>query len=98
MPIRLSQGSAAANIYKIIEHDNVISHLLLDWSYDSIDFKYMNNKWITINKDNINSLKSEEYDDFKELSDFCFNNMNNFSENADKTLVKLNEIIDSKKF
>jgi len=98
MPIKLSKGSAAANIYKIEDNETVISHLLLDWSYDSIDFKYKKNNWITINKENINSLKPDEYQDFKELSDFCFNSMNNFSEEADKTLTELNDIINCKKF
>lgn len=97
MSIRLSTGPAAANIYKVTKDDTVVSHLLLDWSFEAIDFKYMKNKWITINKENINSLKPEEFKDFIELSDYCFTNLNNFSEISDKTLVKLNQIIDSRK-
>ena len=97
MSIRLSIGPAAANIYKVTDNDTVISHLLLDWSFEAIDFKFMKNKWITINQENINSLKPEEFKDFIELSDYCFSNINNFSEISDKTLVKLNQIISCKK-
>ena len=97
MSIRLSIGPAAANIYKVTDNDTVVSHLLLDWSFEAIDFKFMKNKWITINQENINSLKPEEFKDFIELSDYCFSNINNFSEISDKTLVKLNQIINCKK-
>lgn len=93
MTIKLSKGPAAANIYNVVENDIVISHLLLDWSFNAIDFKYADKKWITLETDNIKSLGNDELKEFTDLANYAILNLNNFSEISDKTLNKLNNII-----
>ena len=93
MSIKISTGPAASNIYKIMDNDVVISHLLLDWSFKAIDFKYMNNKWMTLNNDNIKLLNKEEINEIKELSIFAINNVESYPEKSDETLKTLKNLI-----
>ena len=92
--IKITKGPAAANIYLSDSSYHTIAHLLLDWSYDSIDFKYKNEQWITINK-NLDELKidPDKIKIFKLLAENACINLKGYSNIADKTLKNLNDLI-----
>ena len=92
---KLSKGPAAANAY-IYNGENFVAQLQLDWSYDSIDFKYLNNPWINISYNEIDSkLKEINHENlliFKELSCYLMDNLKDYSEKSNQALKVLSKI------
>jgi len=90
--IEISKGPAAANIYMKDQSNNTIAHLLLDWSYDSIDYKFKDDSWISINSELNNSEKNKI---FKLLASHACNNLKNFSDKSNQLLEKLEKLINN---
>ena len=94
MTIKITKGSAAANVLKILNDKYVHAQLLLDWSFDAIDFKYLDNKWITLTNLNINSLDSNQYIEFKDLADYALIYLKDYSEKTNKSLLQLVDLLE----
>lgn len=93
MSIKITKGPAAANIYKIIDNNTITSQLLLDWSFDAIDFKYFNNSWITLDIFNIKELDSEQFNDFKDLANHALIELKDYSEKTNNSLLQITDLM-----
>ena len=91
--IEISKGPAAANIYMKDQSNNTVAHLLLDWSYDSIDYKFKNDSWISINSELNNLNSSEKINIFKLLASEACNNLKNYSDKSNQILEKLEMLV-----
>ena len=96
--ITLSKGPAAAHAYLMIDN-NKYNVLTLDWSYDSVYFKY-NDKWITLSigsKTEINEIDKIDTDDkkkiFKTLAMYILYELPSYSIISDISLLHLQELI-----
>jgi hypothetical protein len=93
MTIKITKGPAAANVLKILDDKYVHTQLLLDWSFDAIDFKYLDNKWITLTNLNINSLDLDQHIEIKELADYALIHLKDYSEKTNKSLLQLVDLL-----
>ena len=91
--IEISKGPAAANIYMKDQSNNIIAHLLLDWSYDSIDYKFKDDSWMSINSELNNINNSEKINIFKLLASDACNNLKIYSDKSNQLLKKLEKLI-----
>ena len=97
----VTKGPAAANVYW--KNDGkTIGQLTLDWSYDAIDFKYMNQEWITLSigpkteKHEINKLDTKDKKDMFVLLEWHLQkNLKGYSVVSDEALEKLFSIVNT---
>ena len=90
---KVLKGPAAANIYD--ENNN--SQLCIDWSFNSLYYRYKNNNWIIIFVDDklviADIINENEIENFKKLFLYIFNNLKNYSIKSDEILNKIHKII-----
>ena len=86
MDYRFTSGLAASNTY--LTTNNGESQLTFDWTYDSVYFKFYNERWITIN---LTSFDGQDLIDTKEKK-FIFDNLVvetlNRTKNMDWVIIK----------
>ena len=96
----IRKGPCAANAYLYI-NDIQVGHLVLDWSYDGVYFKYYNDTWITLSigpetkKHEINLINTEyKIRFFKYLASQFFDKLQNYSEKSNESLLELKTLVD----
>ena len=97
---KLTKGPYASTVY--LNQNNIYNYqLTLDWTYDGIYFKYLNDDWIVLSigkKNPIHDIHKIDTTDkimiFKKLCFYCLNNLQNFSEISNDSLIKLQKIVD----
>ena len=99
--IRMTSGPAAANVCGYYGNDEKIYHqLCIDWSFDSIHFKFKDQPWITLSigpkqpKDEIRLITDEMSTIFKSLCFYALNNSNYYPDISITVLNELRRIVD----
>ena len=97
---RLSKGNAAAHVYLVI-NSTESCQLTLDWSYDGVYFKYYDDHWVFLSiglETKTHEIEKINTDNkikiFKYLASQFFDKLKNYSENSNKSLIKLQELTD----
>jgi hypothetical protein len=96
---RITKGQYASSTY-LVNNGEQICQLQIDWSGDAIDFKFKDYNWITIPltspnfaSDVLQLYKHEMKVSFKNTAEYTIKEMNGYSVNSDKALVRLKYII-----
>ena len=94
MEYNITKGPAASNTY-IKYQGEEIGKLTLDWSYNSIYFKYNQDSWITIKLgDSLEIIDTDEKKElFKNMANFTIVELKDYSTDSNNALDSLNEMI-----
>ena len=94
MEFKITKGPAASNTYVTFQ-DREIATLTLDWSYNSIYFKYDQEAWISIelggSLDIIDTDEKKKL--FKKLAEFTMVELKNYSTVSNNALESLKEML-----
>ena len=99
MEYKISSGPAAA-ICRLYENNLKICEMTLDWSYDGIYFKYLDNDYMIISigsktrKNDLDRLDKNDIENFSKIGNYLIKNFQSYSEVSDKALSKLKLLID----
>ncbi len=100
----LSKGPAAAHIHLTKNNTDKCEYcqLTLDWTYDGVYFKFLNDDWVILSigeKTKTHQLSNIDAEEkikiFKIMASYFLNELPNYSGTSDASLIKLQELIDS---
>jgi hypothetical protein len=96
---RIIKGPYASSTF-VVNNGEQICQLQIDWSGDAIDFKFKDYDWITIPltspgfaSDVLKLYKHEMKVAFRDSAEYTIKEINGYSDNSDKALIRLKYII-----